>query len=107
MNIQVTEAFAALTGDGDGAGYVTVSDNSKFYPGAQVWLSDDGTAGSQRCIITDLVSTNKIGLRFIGTAPSYTRNDVSAWKTAKSAAISQEAQVVRVEQPTFSKKPLL
>lgn len=109
-SIWVPEAFAALTADGGADGYATVADNSKFCPGAEVFLSSDLVAGS-RGIVTDLVSTNKIGVRLIKEfplqPPSYGRSDLSAYKLADNAKISMPGQVVPVNQPSFSKAPLL
>lgn len=104
--ISIAPAFAAFTANGGTDGYVTVTDNSAFYPGAIIWLHSTTQAGQQG-LITDLVSTTKIGIRFIGTfpnqAPTYGKNDCSAFTTANSASISQESQVVRVN-PSFVKQ---
>lgn len=109
-SIWVPEAYAAFAGNGGADGYVTVADNSKFYPGAEVFIVSDTVTGS-RGKITDLVSTNKIGVRLLKEfplqPPSYGRSDLSAYLLADNAKIDMPAQVVPVNQPSFSKFPLL
>ena len=108
MDIQVPAAAANLTANGGATGYVTVADNTPFYPGCIAWLSD--TDGSQRCLITDLVGTTLVGLRFLleencgyrFQPPSYGRSNCSAYTLAKSAKINMPAQVAPVE-PAFDK----
>lgn len=103
----VPEAFALFSADGTVDGYAVVADNTVFWPGAECFLSSDNTAG-QRGIITDLVSTTKVGIRFVGEFPSrfpgYGRNSLNTnFTLALHAAISMPSQVVRVQQPTFAK----
>lgn len=106
MDIQVPSAMASLTVDGGTDGYVTVASNAAFYPGAEAWLRSD-TVDGVHCIITDLVSTNKIGLRFVPergeTGPSYGRNSCSAYHVANNAKIYMPKQLVVVD-PAFNKK---
>jgi hypothetical protein len=101
-SISVAEVMAAFTANGGADGYVTVADNAKFYPSALVWIWSDNVAAKQY-VITDLVGTTKIGVRLVQNMPIYHRSDVSAYTLAQNSKISQEAQVVRVVQPTFSK----
>ena len=105
-SIWVPEANAALTADGSATGYITVADNSPFYPSAEAFLYSANVTG-QRVKITELVSTNKIGIRFLGEfpnqVPTYGKSDCSSLKLADTAMISMPGQVVRVEQPTLFK----
>ena len=111
--INCPKVRAALTSDGGADGYVAVADNSDFYPGAIVNIADTAGAAAE-FVITDLSGTTKIGLRATGRTDSasgkdgsarYTRGgDLSAWKVANTAAISQERQVVSVENSAFSVK---
>lgn len=103
-SVFVRDALASFTSDGTTDGYVTVASNADFYPSARVWIWDDNTAGREY-IITDLVGSTKIGVRLVSLVPSYTRSNVSAYTTGQNAKISMDAQVVRVDQPTFSKTP--
>lgn len=109
-SIWVPEAYAAFSADGTATGYAKVASNEKFYPGAEVFVSSDTIAGT-RAVITDLVSTTDIGIRFIGEGsnqpPRYGRNPMNGFLLAENARISMPAQVVRVDQPTFSKAPLM
>src|SRR5580765_3116098 len=108
MNTWVPEAYAAFSADGTADGYAVVADNSAFYPGAEVYVNSS-TVGGQRAVITDLVSTTKIGIRFVAEypakVPTYGRSPMDGYTLAHSATISMPGQVVRVEQPTFSKIP--
>ena len=102
-SIQVPERFAVLTVNGGVDGYVTVASNVNFYPGCEAWLSN--TVRSQRCIITDLSSTNKIGLRFIleencglrFQPPQYGRSDCSAYTLATTSRLTMPAQLAKVD----------
>ena len=98
-------AHAALSANGDAAGYVTVADATPFYPGARVWLLSN-TQASKEYVITDIASGNKIGLREClerSGGARYGRTPVSQWLTADSAKISQEPQTVDVELSNFVK----
>lgn len=106
---EVPAAGAALTGDGDATGYVTVADNSPFYPGAEAWLSN--ATLNQRVIITDLNGTTKIGVRFVADVVSNSsalmygsRSSATAFTVASGSRINMPQQLVRVVQPTFSKR---
>ena len=103
-SIFVPDAYAAFTANGGADGYVTVGDNSTFFPSARVWLWSN-TVSPLEYIVTDLVGSTKIGVRKIGSAPTYTRTDISTLLLADSAKIAMDGQIVRVEQPTYSKIP--
>lgn len=111
VNSPVTQD--TLTADGDTNGYVTVAANDNYYPGAKVWLADNGTAGNAEFVVTDLKGSTKIGLRKLPTfgvnaqGPQYGRSDVSAWTVANGTTISQRATVVRVELSNITKVPLI
>lgn len=113
MTEHIAEALAAFTANGGADGFITVADNTGFYPGALAWIWSS-TQASRRVQITSLQGTTKIGVRFHGNAaegetrgvaPSYGRDSVSAFLLADGATIDQEAQAVRVIQPTISKIP--
>jgi len=105
-SIWAPEAFAVFSADGTADGYAVVTDNSPFYPSAEVFISNDNVQG-QRAIITELSGTTKIGIRFVKefplTTPSYGRNSMAAYTAVLNSKIHMPGQVVRVDQPTFSK----
>jgi len=108
-NIEVPAASADLTADGTGQGYVTVGSNDPFFVGCEAWLSSDAEP-SRRCLIVDLISTNKIGLRFIEEEncglkfqpPRYGLSDVSAYLVSDNATLSMSQQLAQVD-PAFDK----
>lgn len=92
-------ATAAFTADGTSGGYVTVADNSSFYPGATCWIHS-ATVDPKQYVITDLVGSTKIGVREIlpmGSGSRTGRTPISQYAVANSARIDQEATTVRVE----------
>lgn len=102
----------AITVDGTATGYVTVTSNANYYPGAVVWMRGN-TVASKRYRVTDVKSTNLVGLREIidwddnvkrAAGPNYGRSPLVQWTVADSARISQEPSVVRVEDSTASVK---
>jgi hypothetical protein len=107
-SISVPEASAALTANGGATGYVTVADNTPFYPGCIAWLSNTD-AVNQRCLITDLSGTTLIGIRFLpeendpvgkqfsARYQGYGRSNCSAFTVAKSSRISMSSQLAPVE----------
>lgn len=110
----------AITADGDTTGYLKVTSNASYYPGARVWMRD-GTH-SKEYVVTDLKSTDSIGLReyiewwpnIADTGissrplpPNYGRSDLSEWKVANSARIFQQKTVVRVELSNITKVSLV
>lgn len=109
ISVHAAAACDLLTknGDVDGFGIVTVSSNAAYFPGATVYLSDS-TGLSQKCHITKLVSTTGIGIRFsrsAGEGYSYGLDGCSAFTTANSAKISQDAQEVPIDI-TYNKRPI-
>lgn len=112
-SVNVAKYNQTFTANGGTDGYITVASNAGFYPNAIAYICCDTRKNT--VYITDLVSTNKVGVRIIpdtfdvsksgAYSPTYGRSDVSAYTTAGNAAISQPAQAVRVDQPTFSKRP--
>lgn len=105
----------ALTGNGDASGYVTVTSNANYYPGAYCWLVGN-TAAAKRYVITDLVGTTKVGVQLIlsdagdgkkGQPPRYTRTPVTEYTVADVARISQEPSTVYVELSNIQKVPLI
>lgn len=100
--IPIAEAYAALSGNGTAAGYITVTSNANFYPGARVTVWSDTVEGTE-CIITDLVSTDKIGLRVVQPYPTYGRNTMAAFTVADNAKINQPGQLVQVTLGTIGK----
>jgi hypothetical protein len=113
-HIQVPAASAALSADGS-KGYVTVADSTPYYPGCFAYLSDDGTAGSQRVLITGLGASGIVYLRFVVEvnqgynfqksqsspqplpSPNYGNGDCTAWTTDNSARLSMWAQLAPVD----------
>jgi hypothetical protein len=103
----------ALTANGGTDGYVTVTSNAQYYPGAYVCVRGDTVAG-QRYRITNLSGSTKIGLQKVPSfgdpqnqGPRYTRSDLSAYTTADNAKVFQEPSVVRVELSNIQKTPLI
>ena len=102
-SIVIAAAGAALTANGGSDGFVTVASNALFYPGATLYLSSSTVAG-RLCLVTELSSTDKVGLRFIDktttsgipAGPQYGRDDCSAYLTANNARIDQPQQTCRV-----------
>lgn len=108
-NIEIGKQYALLTGNGGADGYVKVTSNANFWPGATVWLyASNGL--HQEAIITDVVSTTDIGIRFKrgqGQGQQCGRSDCSAFLTANAASISQEMQTVRVIDSVPVKRTLI
>jgi hypothetical protein len=107
-SIWVPEAFALFTADGTAAGVVTVASTATFFSGAEIYLSSDNVKG-QRAIITDILTTTTFRVRFVNEfpnrVPSYGYSDLHTnFTLVLNAAVSQPAQVVQVDQPTFSKR---
>lgn len=97
-----------LTADGDAAGYVTVTSNEKYYPGATAWMRSD-TQGPKEYVVTDLDGTTKVGLREAlprNGGAQYGRTPLTQWTTTDNAVIAQTASTVAVETPHI-KRPLL
>lgn len=101
----ITANFSA---DGSVAGYITVASNTGFAVGAIAYVTQTGAADPTEVIITELVSTNQIGVRktqgalvALNTIPSTQvtgsprqvgRSDMSAFTLANAAKITQPNQ---------------
>jgi len=106
-SIVVKATGANLTANGTNTGYATVASNADFYPGATAWISSS-TQASRQCLITDLVGTTQIGVRFIDTVsdgsqpkspryPDYGHSNIATFLLADSARIDQESSVVPLQ----------
>lgn len=97
--IQISPALVTLTVNGGVNGYITVADNTPIFPNAKGWLTD--STKSQYCIVTDLIGTTQIGLRFISSTGAannnYGKNDCSSYLTGST--FNQELQPCEVEEP--------
>jgi hypothetical protein len=85
-----------LTGNGTADGYITIASNVGYYVGAHGFLKG-ATAASREVTVTELKSTNQLGIRFVramGTGVNYGRDDVSAYTVADSARIDTEEQFI-------------
>lgn len=103
--INCPNALAALTADGDADGHATVADASAFYPGAKVWLRS-ATVEPKEYVITEVLASNKIGLRETSErsgSAGYGRSPLAQWKLADGAKLFQDAQVVPVELSNVAK----
>lgn len=105
-----------VTGTGAADGYLTVTANDGVYPGAKGWITKSDNTLPQLVLVTDIVSTTKVGVRFIPESasdpklqtgavvhPSYGRTGIAAY-TAGSI-LSLPAQLVEVQQPVFDPIP--
>jgi hypothetical protein len=107
-HIEAPAASANCTADGTALGYVTVADNAPFFPGCEAWLKNDN--GSQRCLITDLVSTDQVGLRFLEEENCgsklqpghYGRSDCSAYTLLTNSRLYMPQQPAPVD-PAYDK----
>lgn len=114
--INTPQTDELITANGNAAGYVTVTSNAAYYPGAKVWLRGTTTA-SKQYVVTDLSGADKVGLREVldwddhvkrAAGPQYGRTSCAQWTTADAARLSQERCTVRVEDSTASVKvPLI
>jgi hypothetical protein len=114
-NIQIPQAVAAFAADGGADGFITVADNTPFYPGATVFLVDNNGL-SQECVITKLSGATKIGVRFTNGPKAdgspargynYGRNPCDAFTLANGSRIMQDSQLCPVEHTTVVKKILI
>lgn len=102
MQIEVKDYRQDATVNGGPSGYLTVTDNSGFFVGCIAFLCRDDK--QQRCVITELVSTNQVGLRFIaddneGQFPTYgSRSDLTGWTTALHTRLNMSKQLARIEK---------
>lgn len=105
-----------ITGNGDATGYVTVTSNANYWPGARAWMSSD-TLAPKEYIVTDLgTGATQVGLREVlssednvkrAAGPQYGRTPLTQWLTADNARISQAPSTVRVELSNLQKVPLV
>lgn len=93
MDVLAPSAHAPLTANGGSNGYVTVADNTLFPVGAKVWLSSNAIAGVN-CIVTNVIGTTQVGLRFVVPVPGYGQNNCSAYLVANNAVLDMDAQLV-------------
>lgn len=98
-----------MTADATSAGVVTVASTTPFYPGQRAWLSDNAGL-SVHVQVVKVPSSTTMTVRKIPDSGSSVQtltysagSDVSAFKSANAARIDAPAQVVQVNQPTFSK----
>lgn len=95
----VSQKHAALAANGTTDGLAQIADNSGWLPGCTVWVSATGET-SMECTIVEQVGANKIRLRSkTSTAVRGGGTDLSAFTTAKGAAVDMEGQVVPVLAP--------
>lgn len=117
-SIDVLPASAVFAANGGTDGTIQVASTTGFFAYAEAFLSDT-TGRSQRCIITRIVDSTHIQVRPIASTlvfqgsseyvalpgTNYTvGGDVSAFTTANTARIDMLGQVVRVDQPTYTKR---
>jgi len=113
---QIPGKTFTLAADGDATGFANITSNTGAYPGAVGFLTKADGSVSQKVILTELKSTDQIGLRFIPEAmddvkltrktitwPSGGRSNLSAFATGSLLII--EDQLVRVRQPIFDPVP--
>lgn len=111
MDILIGESLVALTVSGTTGGWITVADNTPFYPGALCNIFGTTTAG-KTCLILQLSSTTLVQLQFLptfgvtGAAPTYGANDMSAYTTTDTAYVNIPAQLAPVQSANpVTKKP--
>jgi len=97
------------------AGYVTVTDSTKFYPKAFVWLSNTAGTSQVYCQVTDCPDSTHVGLRILtdpGTDPSqgqrakgpnYGRSDVSAFNAGGFLDMEEQLIYITNADNSFSK----
>lgn len=97
------------TADGTADGYFTCDDNTGFEITAYAWLrGNGGDPAPQLCRITELISTNMVGLVFVPTGitdpkwrnsqipfPDYGRTNLSIY--AVGSVLFQYEQVLRTD----------
>lgn len=103
MNIDAPAFSQDLTVDGPTSGYATVTDNSGFFVGCIAFLCR--TDAQQRCVITELVGGDQVGLRFIAEdneqeKPRYgSRSNLTGWTVAKQTRLNMSSQLAKIEKP--------
>lgn len=102
MQIEVPEARQDATVDGGPTGYLSVSNNVTFFVGCEAFLCRSNL--QKRCIITELVGTTQVGLRFQADDneqqfPSYgNRSDLTGWTVALGTRLNMPKQLARIEK---------
>jgi hypothetical protein len=111
VDILIGDSIVALTANGTTGGFVTVADNSPFYPGAVCSIYGT-TAAAKSCLIVQLSGATLVQLQVlpafatIGAAPNYGASDMSAFTTADGAKIAIPAQAAPVQSANpVTKKP--
>lgn len=109
FNAPATVDLLTANGDTTKLGYVTVTSNANYYPGAICWLRSNTQAG-QKFQVVAISGTTLVGLRALYDAgdfqhrgPSYGLTSLSAFLLADSAQISQEPSTVYVENSAIQK----
>lgn len=108
-NISVPKFGAALTANGGTTGALTVADTTNLYVGQTGWLSDT-TGLRQHVMIVGITSgtvVQAIAIQDDGSnvnSLTYAQgSNFSTFTTVNGARLDCPQQVVRVNQPTFSK----
>lgn len=94
----LSQKRAVLTANGTADGLAQIADNTGWLPGSTVWLSATGEA-SLECTIVEQVGTDKVRLRAKTSKAQYGRTSITAYTTAKGAALDLDGQVVPVLAP--------
>lgn len=89
---------AVLTANGTADGIAQIADNTGWLPGATVWVSANGET-SLECTIVETIGTTKVRLRAKTSLAKFGFSSISAYTTAKSAALDMDSQVVTVLAP--------
>jgi hypothetical protein len=110
-NIQVPKMGEAVAVNTTAAGVITVASTVPYFVGAYAYLSDNA-AHNQCVLITQILTATTMRARAIPDVNSGSNvnnlsfgvgSDLSAYTTAAASRIDMPAQVVRVDQPTWSK----
>lgn len=108
-NISVPKFGALLAANGGTDGTIQVADSTNLYVGQYGWLSDT-TGLSKKIIVTTIVDGTHVKAMAVPDDGSNVNSlsygagsTFAAFTTANGARIDCPQQVVRVNQPTFSK----
>lgn len=108
-NISVPKFGAALAANGGADGTLQVADTTNLYVGQTGWLSDT-TGRTQHVVITTIVDATHVKAMNIADDGSNvnslgygTGSTFAAFTTVNGSRLDCPQQVVRVNQPTFSK----
>lgn len=102
MIVNAKSATSALTADGTNQGVVTVADTAAFYAGAMAYLSATGLA-TLEVTITSIVDTTKMTVRRTDVKLNYGNTNVSAYKVADGASITQPPQTLAGNDENYLK----